>query len=169
MKFYVSYFYQIRFFTPKDIPISTAIWDPKWFHQNRGNKYCFYDANGVLNGLRAPQLMLPEEWAKEIPVEKMCTKSCPHEPFKCEFMKVYSKYLDTLDFDKFHAAAAQYVQDYAAARNMNPDELNFVLIVYESPSRNCAERPCLRKWFEDHNEKLPEWSPSVANQKIISF
>lgn len=29
MKIKISYFYMIRFFKPNQIPISTAVWDPK--------------------------------------------------------------------------------------------------------------------------------------------
>ena len=36
MKIMTSYFYAIRFFKPNMIPISTAKWDPKWYHQNKG-------------------------------------------------------------------------------------------------------------------------------------
>lgn len=32
MKILISYFYQIRFFKPNMIPLSTAAFDPKWFH-----------------------------------------------------------------------------------------------------------------------------------------
>lgn len=32
MKFYTSYFYKLRFFTPNMLPFSTAKWDPKWYH-----------------------------------------------------------------------------------------------------------------------------------------
>ena len=54
MEIYTSYFYQVRFMKPYHIPLSTAVWDPKWFHANRGQDYHFKDKNGVYNGLRAP-------------------------------------------------------------------------------------------------------------------
>ena len=31
MKIYISYFYAVRFFKPYQIPMSTAVWDPKWW------------------------------------------------------------------------------------------------------------------------------------------
>ena len=42
-----SYFYQIRNFKPNMIPLSTALWDPKWFHKNKGHSFQFKDKNGV--------------------------------------------------------------------------------------------------------------------------
>ena len=39
MKIYTSYFYQIRFFKPNMIPLSTAKYDPSWFHKGLGWKY----------------------------------------------------------------------------------------------------------------------------------
>ena len=56
MKFYTSYFYQIRNFTPNMIPLSTACGDPLWFHKGMDNSYTFFDKNGVINGLRAEML-----------------------------------------------------------------------------------------------------------------
>ena len=56
MKIYISYFYNIRFLKPYQIPLSTAIWDPKWFHNGLGNNEVFLDKNGVLNGLRLEEL-----------------------------------------------------------------------------------------------------------------
>ena len=66
MKFYTSYFYQVRFFTPNMIPISTAKWDPKWFHDFQDNKYVFLDKRGVCNGLRADPFVLGEEYCKNL-------------------------------------------------------------------------------------------------------
>lgn len=56
MKLYTSYFYQIRFFAPNIVPVSTAVWDPKWYHNFAGQDNVFLDKRGVVNGLRAPAL-----------------------------------------------------------------------------------------------------------------
>ena len=50
MKFALGYFYQVRFFTPNMIPVSTALGDPKWYHQNKGQQFTFLDKNNVING-----------------------------------------------------------------------------------------------------------------------
>ena len=52
MKLAISYFYKIRFFQPWMIPISTAAWDPKYYHDNKGKDYLFVDKRGVINGYR---------------------------------------------------------------------------------------------------------------------
>lgn len=52
MKFYISYFYAVRFMKPNTVALSTAMWDPKWFYDKyQGDVYL--DKRGVLNGLRA--------------------------------------------------------------------------------------------------------------------
>lgn len=56
MRLYTSYFYQIRFFTPNMVPVSTAVWDPKWYHNFAGQDSVFLDKRSVVNGLRAPAL-----------------------------------------------------------------------------------------------------------------
>ena len=35
MEFYTSYFYKIRFMKPYMIPLSTAVFNPKWYFQNQ--------------------------------------------------------------------------------------------------------------------------------------
>ena len=56
MHLYTSYFYKIRFFKPWQVPISTAIADPKWFHAFKSQDYKFLDKNHVINGLRCESL-----------------------------------------------------------------------------------------------------------------
>ena len=38
MKLALSYFYQIRNFKHYMIPVSTAVWDPQWFHIDKTTK-----------------------------------------------------------------------------------------------------------------------------------
>ena len=54
MKIKTSYFYQIRNFKPYQIPLSTAISDPAWYHSKTEDYYI--DKNGVINGLRIGML-----------------------------------------------------------------------------------------------------------------
>ena len=56
MAIYISYFYNVRFLKPDQVPVSTAVWDPKWFHDFKGQSHKFFDKRGVLNGLRAESL-----------------------------------------------------------------------------------------------------------------
>ena len=86
MKVYTSYFYKIRFFKPNMIPISTALRDPKWYHQNQNQEHWFIDKNGVINGLRAP-VFAPGLAATAV---SSCGASCPKDFKNCDFLKAYS-------------------------------------------------------------------------------
>ena len=52
MNIYVSYFYNIRFFPENLLPVSTAAWDPKWFHNFGKPNVVFKDKRNVVNGVR---------------------------------------------------------------------------------------------------------------------
>ena len=56
MKLAISYFYQIRFFKPYMIPVSTAVSDPQWYHNFQDKNYIFLDKRGVANGFRCELL-----------------------------------------------------------------------------------------------------------------
>ena len=158
MRLAISYFYQIRFFKPYMIPLSTALFDPKWYHNNSYNKYSkFVDRNGVINGLRI-EMLNPHTDAPE--GHKYC-KDCPEEDHKlnvnrdCDFLKDYRAKLDQLDFN--------LVIDYMRAVGMGSQiQLGFtqdpliVLIVHESPDNPCSERWVLQDYFRDHMYELHE-------------
>ena len=57
MKVAISYFAQLRNFKPNMIPVSTAAFDPKWYHDYKGPKQVFYDKKGVINGARCELLV----------------------------------------------------------------------------------------------------------------
>ena len=83
MKISTSYFYQIRFFTRNMIPVSTAIWDPKWFHT--GNNIGEYrDKNGVWNGIRMP-ILSPLKIAPDT-----CSQCVVKDPSDCKFQNSYN-------------------------------------------------------------------------------
>lgn len=46
MEFKISYFYNVRHMKPYQVPVSTAMYDLKWFHNNnnnQGNGHVFID------------------------------------------------------------------------------------------------------------------------------
>ena len=153
MQFYVSYFYQIRFFKPNMIPISTALWDPKWYHQNKGQDFIYQDKNGVYNGLRQP-IFAPGP---------LCEHACrgiencnSGDPNLCDFLRLYRLQLNLLDFDKdvldYFTRLTTYLEE---VKNIsNPI---FVLIVHEAPSNPCSERRVLQEYFAAHGIELNEW------------
>lgn len=154
MKYYISYFYQVRNMKPHMLPISTAAFDPKWWKTG-------FDKNGVMNGFRIPELIMPEEYLKNIPKEEMCSKDCKlgyspcHIKKQCAFEQAYYSYLNTLDF-KYLLYRLDFKAELAS-RTHNIDTI--ILLVHEPPNRYCAERPVLQKWFEENGIELKEWSP----------
>ena len=152
MKFYTSYFYQIRFFTPNMIPISTAKWDPKWYSHS-GEPYV--DKRGVINGLRAPIMTLPEGYLDKIECSKPCKYSAPD----CNFMLAYYDYLNTLDFQDFYNRCIDLAMRAAVITMKDPPDENVsvVLMVHEPKTCDCAERPVIQQWFKENGVNITEW------------
>ena len=158
MKIYISYFYKVRFFKENMFGVSTAKWDPRWFHNFNGENFRYIDKNGVLNGLRAPILVLPDELAGEID----CCKPCPHEPPHCRFMTAYRKYLNSLDFDDIYNRLDDL--GHRAAAVLAVDDPIVILLVHEPTSCKCAERPVLQQWFAEHGVELKEWESEYIKE-----
>lgn len=148
MLIFTSYFYQVRFFDKYLIPLSTALYDPKWFHDNKGDNYVFKDKNGVYNGLRFPTFN-PSKSAQ-------CKKDCELDPHNCSFIKSYSQYLDSLDFDKVYESLEEISKSVKSYENLDRDP-SIVLLVHEVPTNACSERMPLQKWFRSHDMFVAEW------------
>lgn len=149
MKIYTSYFYQIRFFPPNLIPISTAAWDPKWFHANKDQKYQFKDKRGVINGIRA------DIFAPGPNLSGYCSKTCKQTPPTCSFLLRYRAQLEQLDFrtilQKFERLA-EMIQSREGF-----EDVNFALIFHEVPDNSCSERAPVQQWFANHGIEVQEW------------
>ena len=158
MKIYTSYFYNLRFFTPNMIPISTAISDPKWYHANQGNTHVFKDKRGVINGLRAPVFALPVEEVEKI--ENMCSKNCLQSPTDCDFLKVYERYLDSLNFDDIMNRLQIFVEKVQSAFPFDGEPI-VVLMVHEATSNPCSERHGLQRLFAKHGIEVKEWNKEI--------
>lgn len=165
IKVYISYFYQIRFFTPNMLPLSTAIYPPKWYTKNGRNNY-FTDERGVINGLDIEEFIFPKEkYDQEIFEEDKCGHDCKfggdmigREPNEwCTFMKMYYNYLKgrdlTMVFNKYIYMIERF---FIAMQHKNIDTI--VLIVHEPPTRACSERLVLQRYFADNGIELKEWS-----------
>lgn len=144
--YYISYFYNIRFFPTNLIPLSTAAWDPKWFHDFKGKDHTFVDKRGIINGLRIEQLS-PEGIYD---ATEDCKKGCEHKPDSCAFLKKYRAMLDNISFKGF----ITYLN--LIAGKLGPDA-EVCLIVYEKPDNPCSERQPLKQWFKDNGMELVEW------------
>lgn len=141
MYLYTSYFYQIRFFKPYMIPFSTAVWDPKWYHDFKSQNYNFLDRNGVINGLRLKNFMPGEE------CDDLCRgiEVCPtRDPEQCPFLKVYEKQLRQLSKEKVEAYFNKVCKQIAETLQLNREAMP-ILIVHEAPSNPCSERRIIHK------------------------
>ena len=151
MEIYTSYFYQIRFFPKNLIPLSTAVWDPKWFHDNQGQDHQFKDKRGVINGIRATI------FAPGPDLNGYCGPSCGMKPPNCKFLSGYSAQLSRLNFEeviqRFESLRMRILENEPSL-----DNVNFALIVHEAPINKCSERVPIQQWFAAHGIQVQEWS-----------
>ena len=147
---YLSYFYQIRFFTPDFLPISTAVWDPKWYHDFQGPKHKFRDKNNVLNGVRSEYLH-PDCTCRDLCRGPETCKTL--DPTTCDFLKSYRRQLDKIDIDRMLNNIELYMNKVGAKYP--------VFMVHEAPSKKCSERDTLMSWFSDNNVTCHEWQKSI--------
>lgn len=152
MQIQTSYFYQVRFMKPNMIPLSTAKWDPKWFHQNKGQSYQFKDKRGVWNGLRA------EPFVPGDSCDGLCRgrKYCENDPDICPFLKEYRHQLDQLNFDSIIERFEKLGKIIQADEGFTEEPI-LVLLVHESYSNPCSERWVIQDWFQDHNFPIHEF------------
>lgn len=152
MKFYTSYFYQIRFFPRNLIPLSTACYDPKWYHNNKGQKYQFFDKRNVINGIRIEPFVPGSE------CKNLCRgpEYCNSDPSFCKFLyqyKIQLNNLDTSDILKRFTNLANKLKI-----DLKLQDIDFALIFHEPPTRACSERWTVQKWFKDNNLEINEWT-----------
>ena len=150
MKFYTSYFYQIRFFPPNLIPVSTAVWDPKWFHANKPQSYQFKDKRGVINGIRATVFAPGPE------LGGYCGKACGQVPPLCDFLLRYRAQLEQLDPQSVFKRFEELAQRICAGEGF--EDVNFALILHEAPNNQCSERWAIQDWFTKQGVEITEWS-----------
>ena len=148
---YVSYFYQIRFFTPDLLPLSTAVWDPKWYHNNG---FHYLDNNGVLNGCRA-EILHPDSTC-----DSYCISCTDRNPESCAFLRCYLAQLQKIDFKWFMEKLEKFL--IITAGKYSLPKLMPVFIVHEAPYNPCSERVVLNKWFTDNGIVCREWNKEDA-------
>lgn len=148
MKIYITYFYEIRFLKQHQIPLSTAIWDPKWFHNWKGNSEVFLDKNGVLNGLRLEELNPGTCHASGCP--------CDIKNYQeCRFLKEYRTGLDKIDFPALMKKLKTIATGWKNTAGFL-EEPEIILVVYETPDNPCSERQPIIDWFEKNGIKVEE-------------
>lgn len=150
MKISISTFSNIRHFEPYMIPISTAVWDPKWFHDKTQPDGIYKDKRGIYNGLRYESLV------PGLTCSHLCRGlPCAQEPSSCLFLQKYGAQLAMVNFDLMYQELEQLA--YAIqAHEQFAHEPEIVLLVYETPDNPCSERQELIKWFSTHGQELKE-------------
>lgn len=171
MKIRTSYFYQIRNFRHNMIPVSTAIWDPSWFHAFTGDYFhLFKDKRGILNGLRIEPIIEQGRQSNYGPDTCPC-KTKDHST--CSFLRQYRENLEKIDFNKMMMNMENLANRYAIANKIN-EEIIIVLIVYETPTNPCSERKSLQDFFNAHGVECKELdypinSPASIKDKPFDF
>ena len=145
MHIYTSYFYKVRFMPRTLLPVSSATWDPKWFHNFSGPQNIFLDKRGVVNGVRFPSLSPTPE------CDGMChgPEGCQQTPDSCMFLRKYREKLDKLDFDAVMDALYDLTDETKTT--------DVCIMVYETPSNPCSERRVIQEWFQSHGVECQEW------------
>ena len=149
MKYYISYFGQMRNFPPNLLPVSTVMWEQPWFA-------------GTVEKL--DELIVPQSVISHLEAHhEMCQKNCPlSSSLPCGFMTAYLDYLRTLDFN-------QVLMKLSLMTLRHPRVDSIALMVYEKPSCKCAERPCLQQWFKENGIELKEWEKLTAKKETSLF
>lgn len=156
MKLYTSYFYQIRFFAPNIVPVSTAVWDPKWYHNFAGQDNVFLDKRGVVNGLRAPALAPGSQLEGACAGKDGTAVGCTHNPSTCAFLKGYTDQLNRLDCDDYVRRLENLGSRVKRITSFEGEPV-IVLIVYEAPDNPCSERAVLQQWLSTNGYAISEW------------
>jgi len=144
MKVKISYFYNIRFFKPYQIPVSTACYDPRWYY----SKGVVKDKNGVYNGIRMELLHADAESAN-------CSLDCKDDPATCTFLTVYRDQLRKTNFQEVYNWLQQLADNVQNLEGFE-EEPEVVLMVYEAPDNKCSERGPLIDWFKENGYDLEE-------------
>lgn len=133
MKIYTSYWAQVRNFPKTLVGLNTTVWPPKWRPLGK-------DKNGVIV-IDCPPL-------KPGPAcEGLCNGKCnPKHPKDCKFLSVYQKQLDAIDFEGFMNSLKKLRDKICADEGY--DDVDFALIVFETPQNNCSERLPLWIWLQ---------------------
>lgn len=146
MKIYISYWYQVRNFPKNLVGLNTTVWPPKYRPLGK-------DERGV--------------WVIDCPIlkpgeacEGLCNGSCnPKHPQDCEFLKVYYNQLMNIDFSKFISSLTNLKNKICAGEGL--DDVDFALIVFESPKNICSERKPLMTWLTSNGIDVEEWKLNI--------
>ena len=86
--------------------------------------------------------------------DNLC-RNCNKDISKCSFIPQYNAYLHLLDFAK----TMQHLEAIAtkAAKILNVNAPEIVLLVHEAPTNPCSERASIVDWFQEHGVHVEEY------------
>ena len=151
MKIMTSYFYAIRFFKPNMIPISTAKWDPAWYHQQKGPSHYWVDKNEVMNGLRA-EVFAPGPITEAF----HCSASCNKDSESCSFLQAYNIQLAHLDINDILTRTERLCEQVRTVTHYEGEPIA-VFIVHEAPDNKCSERTSIQNYFKNNGIECEEY------------
>lgn len=160
-RIYTSYFYNVRFMAPHVIPLSTAVWDPKWFHAFKTQKHTFIDKNGVINGLRA------DPFVPNHTCDGLCRgpETCKtKDPNTCPFLQAYSLQLSALPFNDVLGRMWR-LADKCRDKTQAAGDPVFVYLVHEAPNNPCSERIVIQNYFKTNDVDCHEFNPKSDDWK----
>ena len=142
MKLYTSYWAQVRNFPKNLVGLNTTVWPPKWRPLGQ-------DKSGI--------------WVIDCPplkpgaaCEGLCRGACsPKHPEDCEFLKVYHKQLQDIDFSNFIRKLEHMKSIIEEGEYL--ENVNFAFIVFEAPTNLCSERGIIQSWFAENGTQIEEW------------
>lgn len=146
MKISTSYFYQIRNFKSNMIPLSTAMWDPKWF------KGISLLKNNVIKGLKAECFVPGKKCEGLCSGPSTCTTDCKGY---CKFIDKYKSQLFEYDINDI-LSYFEELAEYARSINNFEGEPHIVLIVFETPDNPCSERKSIQEYFKENGIECSE-------------
>lgn len=147
----ISYFYHVRNMTPDVIPVSTAMYDPKWFHDFKGEFNVFVDKNNVINGIKILPLIPGPKTEGTCMGVNGDGNGCTHDSETCTFLRIYEEQLKRVNFK----AMMNSFDNLSVKLKREVNEV--VLLVHEKYDNPCSERVVLQKWFKENGVELKEW------------
>ena len=146
MKLYTSYFAQLRNFPKNLVGLSTAHWNPKWRPMGK-------DARGVIC-VDCPPFKPGYE------CDGLCNGKCnPKHPEDCAFLKVYKEQLDKISLIQFQNSLGKLASKIATQEKLQ--NIDFALLVYETPSNPCSERVMIQQWGRERGIQIEEWHSNI--------
>lgn len=152
---YITYFYHVRHLSENLVPFSTAVYDPQWFHANKGAKHNFMDKRGVVNGLRCEPLVPDGTCNNLCHGPTSCSQGSPD----CTFLQKYREQVQRVDLVKL-SQKMQEVCDGLSRKLLIPG-MKPILLVYEAKNNPCSERIVLIEEFKRQGLELIEYEPDL--------